>query len=396
MIYDFDTCPERRGTNSEKWDKYPADVLPLWMADMDFVAPEPVVRALRERVEHGVFGYPLEATELREVIVARLVERYDWHVTADDILFLPGVIRGFNLACHTVAEPDGAVLVQTPIYPPVLTAPRHANLQRQDVPLCRDAHGVYHIDWDAIEAAISDRTRLFILCNPHNPVGRVFTREELTRLAEICLRHNIVICSDEIHGDLTYAGHQHTPIASLDPEIARHTITLMAPSKTFNIAGLDCSFAIVPDEDLRRRYRRAQRGLVSGVNAFGCTAALAAYRDGEEWLTQVLAYLQANRDTVTEFVQTELPGIRMSPLEGTYLAWLDCREAGIETPYEFFLQHARVALNDGATFGKGGEGFVRLNFGCSRAILREALARMKGALCVSDGEIQSSQRGMSW
>lgn len=383
MIYDFDTCPDRRGTNSEKWDEYPADVLPLWVADMDFVAPEPVQRALRERVEHGVFGYPLEPTELREVIVARLAERYGWRIAAEDILFLPGVIRGFNLACHAVAEPGGAALVQTPIYPPVLTAPRHANLQRQDVPLVRDARGMYHIDWDAFEAAITDRTRLFILCNPHNPVGRVFTHEELTRLAEVCLRHGIAICSDEIHCDLTYAGQQHIPIASLDPEIARHTITLLAPSKTFNIAGLDCSFAIVPDEDLRRRYRRAIRGLIGGINVFGWTAALAAYRDGEEWLTQVLAYLQANRDTVTEFVQTELPGISMSPMEGTYLAWLDCREAGIKKPYEFFLQQARVALNDGATFGNGGEGFVRLNFGCSRAILREALGRMKTALAVT-------------
>ncbi len=380
MIYDFDTCPERRGTNSEKWDKYPADVLPLWVADMDFVAPEPVQRALRERVEHGVFGYSLESTELREVIVARLAERYGWRIAAEDILFLPGVIRGFNLACHTVAEPGGAVLVQMPIYPPVLTAPRHANLQRQDVPLCRDAHGVYHIDWDAFEAAITDRTRLFILCNPHNPVGRVFTREELTRLAEMCLRHNLVICSDEIHGDLIYTRHQHLPIASLDPEIARHTITLMAPSKTFNIAGLDCSFAIVPDEELRRRYRRAQRGLIGAINVFSWTAALAAYRDGQDWLTQVLSYLQINRDLVTQFVQDELPKISVSPLEGTYLAWLDCRATGIAKPYEFFLQQPRVALNDGATFGKGGEGFVRLNFGCSQSILREALERMRTVL----------------
>ncbi len=379
MIYDFDTCPDRRGTNSEKWDKYPAGVLPLWVADMDFTAPEPVQRALRERVAQGVFGYAHESAELREVIVARMAEHYGWRITADDILFLPGVIRGFNLACHTIAEPGGEVLVQTPIYPPVLTAPRHADLIRRDVPLCRDTTGVYHIDWDAFEAAISERTRLFILCNPHNPVGRVFTRDELIRLADICLRHNLVICSDEIHCDLIYAGHQHVPIASLDPASARHTITLMAPSKTFNIAGLDCSFAIIQDEDLRRRYRHAQRGLVSGINVFGWTAALAAYRDGQAWLTQVLAYLQANRDFVIDFVQNKLPGITVSPLEGTYLAWLDCRATNIEKPYDFFLQEARVALNDGATFGAGGKGFVRLNFGCSRSVLIEALERMKTA-----------------
>ena len=380
MIYDFDTCPNRRGTHSEKWDKYPADVLPLWVADMDFISPEPVIRALRERVEHGVFGYPQESSELREVIITRLADRYGWRIQAEDILFLPGVIRGFNLAGHTVAEPGGEVLVQTPVYPPILSAPRYAGMTRCDVPLIRGSDGIYRVDWAAFEAAINDRTRLFLLCNPHNPVGRVFDRAELTRLADICLQHAVTICSDEIHGDLIYAGQRHIPIASLDPEIARHTITLMAPSKTFNIAGLDCSFAIIQNEELRRRYQHAHHGLVSGVNVFGWTAALAAYREGQEWLTQVLAYLQVNRDIVAEFVQNELPGISLSPLEGTYLAWLDCREAGIEKPYEFFLQQARVALNDGSTFGNGGAGFVRLNFGCARTVLVAALERMKVAI----------------
>jgi cystathionine beta-lyase len=240
--------------------------------------------------------------------------------------------------------------------------------------------GSYQIDWDAFEAALIPQTRLFILCNPHNPMGRVFRRDELAHMVEICLRREITICADEIHADLLYTGQTHIPIASLDPEMARNTITLMSPSKTFNIAGLDCSFAIIQNPELRKRYRHAARGLVSGVNILGWTAAIAAYRDGQEWLTQALAYLESNRDFLYEYVQSKLPGIKMSKPESTYLAWLDCRETGINDPYNFFLEKARVALNDGKTFGQGGKGFVRLNFACPRSTLEEALTRIKNSL----------------
>ena len=380
MLYNFDICPDRRTTESDKWGKYPADVLPLWVADMDFVSPEPVRQALLERVQHGVYGYGRDLPELRELIVARMSERYRWQILPEDILFIPGVIRGFNLACQTLAEPDGCVFVQTPIYPPVLVAPRHAGLKRQETELKLAMDGCYEIDWQAFEAALTPETRLFILCNPHNPVGRVFRREELARMAEICLRCGITVCSDEIHADLLYSGQTHIPIASLDPDVARNTITLMAPSKTFNIAGLDCSFAIIQNPELRKRYQHATRGLVSGINILGWTAAIAAYRGGQEWLTQVLAYLEANRDYLFDFVQKELLGIKMTKPEATYLAWLDCRATGLDDPYGFFLQKARVALNDGKTFGHGGKGFVRLNFACSRATLVEALGRIKTAL----------------
>ena len=390
MIYDFDAGPDRRATESEKWRAYPPDVLPLWVADMDFVSPEPVIRALRERVEHGVFGYPHEPPELREIIVARLADRYGWQIRLEDLVYIPGVIRGFNLACHTVAEPNGSVLVQTPVYPPMLSAAGTAGMTRQDAPLARDANGSYRIDWEVFDSAITDQTRLFILCNPHNPVGRVFRRDELTRMAETCLRRGVLICSDEIHCDLVYPGQRHIPIASLDPAIAQNTITLMAPSKTFNIAGLDCSFAIIQNAELRQRYQDAQRGLVGGIDVMGWTAALAAYRDGDAWLTQVLAYLEANRDFVYEFVEKELAGVVVTKLEATYLAWLDCRNAGVDEPYKFFLNNARVALNDGKAFGPGGEGFVRLNFACSRSLLREALERMKTALDARDGARASS------
>ena len=380
MIYDFDTCPDRRGTECEKWDRYPADVLPLWVADMDFVSPEPVVRALRERVAHGVFGYGAEPSALRDLIVARMAERYAWQIRREDIVFTPGVIRGFNLACHTVATPGGGVLVQPPVYPPMLGAADHAGMVRQEARLTRTADGSYYVDPDAFESALTEQTRLFILCNPHNPVGRVFSHDELVCMAESCLRRGVVICSDEIHCDLVYPGYRHIPIASLDPEIARNTITLMAPSKTYNIAGLDCAFAIIQNEELRKRYQHAHHGLLGGINVMGWTAALAAYRDGQEWLTQALAYLESNRDYVYAFVENELPDIAITKMQATYLAWLDCRAVGLDHPHEFFLQNARVALNDGTTFGRGGEGFVRLNFGCPRSILYEALERMKAAL----------------
>ncbi|MCR4406738.1 MAG: PatB family C-S lyase [Anaerolineae bacterium] len=381
MAYNFDQLIDRRHSDSEKWHYYGDDVLPLWVADMDFMSPEPVIHALRQRVEHGVFGYGMEPPELREVIVDRLRGLYGWQVSAEALIFLPGVVSGFNLACRAVASPGEGVLVQTPVYPPILKAPVNAGLIRDEMELTRQADGRYVVDYDVFEQTITDRTRIFILCNPHNPVGRVFRRDELERMAEICLRHHVVICSDEIHCDLVFQGSRHLPIAALAPEIAKRTITLMAPSKTYNIAGLNCAVAIVENDELRTRLLAVRAGLVGGVNIMGYTAALAAYRDGQPWLEEVLRYLEDNRDFLLRYVGEHLPGISMSKPEGTYLGWLDCRRAGIPgNPHEFFLREARVALNDGADFGQGGEGFVRLNFGCPRSTLVEALDRMKAAL----------------
>jgi cystathionine beta-lyase len=384
MKYDFDQRLDRRSTDSTKWRKYDEDVLPMWVADMDFMSPEPVMRALQERVAHGVFGYlDNSLPEIRQVFVQRLAELYHWEIQSEDVIIMPGVITGFNLACHTLGQPGSGILLQTPAYHPFLRAPENANRFRQDVELLRNAEGDYSIDWEGFERAITKQTGLFISCNPHNPVGRVFRQDELERLAEICIRRGVVICSDEIHCDLVYQGHPHIPIASLAPDIAANTITLMAPSKTYNLAGLKFSVAIIQNADLRRKFQRAEKGLVSSVNLMGPVAALAAYRDGGDWLDQLLVYLEANRNYLYEYVKNELPGISMVLPEGTYLAWLDCREAGIEgSPCEFFLERARVGLNDGVIFGKGGEGFVRLNFGCPRAVLTEALQRMKQALQV--------------
>ncbi len=368
MSFNFDEIIPRRGTDCEKWDEYPEDVLPLWVADMDFRAPPAVIEALRARVEHGVFGYGREPAALRDVAPEALV-------------FVPGVVRGIHMACRGLVSPGEAVLYQVPVYPPIHRAPAQNGLTGVADQLLPDDRGWYSIDFDALESQISPQVRLFILCNPHNPVGRVFRRPELERLAEICLRHGIVICSDEIHCDLVYSGHQHIPIATLSPEVEARTITLMAPSKTYNIAGLECSVAIIPNPELRARFLAGRCNLVPSVNVMGFIAAQAAYQHGDAWLEELLRYLEGNRDFLCQYVEEHMPGLRVHPPEGTFLAWIDCREAGLPgDPYTFFLERARVALNPGQSFGAGGEGFVRLNFGCPRAILVQALERMRAAL----------------
>jgi cystathionine beta-lyase len=382
MPIDFDQPIDRRRSDSVKWRAFAEDVLPLWIADMDFASPEPVTRALHERVEHGIFGYGTSRQEeLREVIMARLQKLYGWKVAPEAIVWMPGVVTAFNVACRAVASPGEGILVQIPVYSPILDAPGNCGLERNEMELTRRPDGRYVVDMDVMAATITDRTRAFLLCNPHNPVGRVLERSELAAMADLCLRRELPIISDEIHCDLIFQGYRHVPIAALAPEVAERTITLMAPSKTFNIAGLGCSFAVIPDPELRRQFKAARRGLVPDVNILGFVAALAAYREGGEWLDNCLRYLEGNRDLLAQFVAEHLPGIVMSPMEGTYLAWLDCREARLpDNPAQFFLKQAKVALNDGTTFGRGGEGFVRLNFGCRRATLEEALERMERAL----------------
>ena len=382
MPYDFDRIIERRNTESNKWHKYPPDVLPLWVADMDFASPEPVIRALRERVEHGVFGYGVEQPEFHQVMRDRFLKRFGWTVEAEAMVLMNGVTPGFNTACRAFAGPGDGVLMMLPVYPPILRLPDNVGMSRDGASLVRGADGRYTIDFDAFERAITPRTRMFLLCNPHNPVGRVFTREELLRMAEICLRHDLIICADEVHGDLIYHGYRHVPIASLDPEIEARTVTLLAPSKTFNLAGLKSSLAVVPNRALREKFIAARADMVQAGNILGYTAMLAAYRDGQPWLDELLRYLESNRDFLVKYVRSNFPKIEMGVPEGTYLAWLDCRKAGVpgHDPFTFFLEAGRVAFNDGKTFGRGGEGFVRLNFGCPRALLEQGLERMTTAL----------------
>ncbi len=381
MQYNFDELHDRRNTESVKWKRYDTDVLPLWVADTDFISPQPVLDALQARVAHGIFGYPQHTHALTAAIQDWLLRLYDWKVDEKEIIFMPCVLSGVHLAVMALTQPGDGLLVQPPVYPPINVAAKTTGLFHQEAEMIRQPDGSYSIDYEAFEKAITPQTSAFILCNPHNPTGRVFRRNELERMAEICLENDVWIISDEIHSDLVYPGHSHTPIAALSPEIARRTVTMMAPSKTFNIAGLGFAFAVVQDPDLRKRLLNAQHGLVPHANLLGQVAAEAAYTHGEEWLEQVMAYTQENRDFLYNYVRERLPGIEMGLPEGTYLAWLDCRESGIEgNPAQFFLEKARVALNDGEDFGTGGEGFVRLNFGCPRQTLEEALERMRSAL----------------
>ena len=381
MGSDFDRHIDRCCTESSKWGRYDAEALPMWVADTDFMSPEPVIRALLDRVEHGIFGYPTEPPVLRPLVVERLKRQHNWDVTPDALIFSPGVIVGFNQACHGLTQPGDGLLIQVPVYPPIISAAGNSRLKSQQMELTRQGDGRYVVDLDLMEDTIDESTRAFLLCNPHNPVGRAFTRSELEGMAEVCLRHDMVIISDEIHCDLLLDGNVHTPIASLSPEVGSRTVTLISPSKTFNIAGLKCSVAIVPDPELRKRFVAGAQGLVSSVNLMGWVAAVAAYRDGQKWLDQLLVYLTANRDHTKRYVDEYLPGIEMWPSEGTFLAWLDCRQAGIEgNAHQFFLKQAKVVMNDGAAFGRGGEGHVRLNFGCCRDLLDQALSRMRTAL----------------
>lgn len=380
MRYDFDAVPRRRGTDSVKWGLYPEDVIPLWVADMDFVSAAPILEALRERTDHGVFGYSRPCPELAGCILDRMRRLYGWEIAAPDIVYIPGVVSGLNIAFEAFASPGEGILAQPPVYGHFLRDPVSRGRVLRGAPLVRRGDS-YEIDPDLLEHAITADTKLFVLCNPHNPVGRAFTRPELETIADVCLRHGLVICSDEIHCDLVYPPRRHIPIAVLGPEVEACTITLMAPSKTYNIAGLGCAFALIRNPRLRARWDRAASGIVPWVTVMGHVAASAAYRHGQEWLDQVLAYLVRNRDYVHDFVGDALPGVSMCRVEATYLAWLDCSEAGLgRHPFRFFLDRARVALNDGAQFGEGYGQFVRLNFACPRTVLQEALCRMAEAL----------------
>ncbi|MGQ9926648.1 MAG: MalY/PatB family protein [Chloroflexaceae bacterium] len=384
MDYDFDTIIPRRGAGSTKWEYYPADVLPMWVADMDFRSPEPVIRALRERAEQGTFGYTLPPPRLGSLICERLERLYGWQVTPEQIMYVPSLVVAINLLCRAVGTPGDHVLTLTPAYPPFLSAPGFHDRVCDTLELTREAQGgtlSYRLDLQAFAGALHGRTRLLLLSNPHNPVGLMYDAATLRGIAEACLRNGTLICSDEIHCDLLLSTTRHVPMATLDPEIAAQTITLLSPSKSFNLPGLGCGFMVVPSAEWRARLARASAGIVPYVNAMGYAAALAAYEEGEPWLAALRSYLSANRDFYLRYLREHLPQLRTTVPEATYLGWIDCREAGIEAnPYHFFLERARVALSDGTTFGPGGEGFVRLNFGCPRALLAEGLERMRDAL----------------
>ena len=369
---DFDSPVDRAGTWSTRWERYAGrDVIPLWVADTDFRAPPAVLEAFAQRLEHGVFGYTTAPDELRHAIVARLQRLYDWRIEPGWIVFLPGVVPGLHHAARALTQSGDHLLVPQPVYQHLKKAAELAPRAHTDLSLVLEG-GRWLFELDVLKGSISEKTRLFFLCNPQNPGGTVFRREELLRLAE--LTRDLLIVSDEIHCDLVLdAGCKHVPIASLAPEISRRTVTLMSPNKAFNTPGAGCAWAIIEDEKLRRIFSAdLSAHVLPSPSVFGYIAALAAYREGEAWLETQIAYLRANRDLVEERIK--LP---MAHVEATYLAWIDCSPLGLENPWEFFLKHG-VALSPGSQFGDGR--FVRLNFGTQRARLEAALGRITGAM----------------
>ncbi len=376
-LFDFDTPVERRGTASMKWEKYKdKDIIPLWVADMDFRSPPAVIRAVQQRTADGVFGYTLTPEELNDRVVLMLRETCDWSVKPEWLVWLPGLVTGLNVTCRAVGKDGDDVMTAVPVYPPFLSAPGFSRRSLIKVPL-KEKDNRWQFDFDRLEQLITDRTRIFILCNPHNPVGRVYTHDELAELAAICNKHDIVICSDEIHCGLILDKDKiHVPMATLDPEVAARTITLMAPSKTFNLPGLGCAFAVISEKQLRRQFKNAMAGIVPRPNVLGYAAALAAFAECDDWHSALLDYLRGNLETVTRAIEL-MPPFSLAPVEATYLAWIDMRAAGLKNPTMFF-EEAGVGLQDGVEFGSSG--FARLNFGCPRSLLEEALHRMKTAL----------------
>lgn len=374
--FDFDTVIDRRNTVSQKWEKYAGrDILPMWVADMDFASPPAVIEALQRRVGHGVFGYTIPHAPITEAVSAALGEQIGWKFDPSWVLWLPGVNVGMNLACRAIGQPGDGAVTLAPVYPPFFTASPNSERTLTRVQLVKRADHRYEIDFDALEKAGDERTRILLLCSPHNPVGRVWTRSELQRIAEIAERRDWIIVSDEIHNQLVLEG-THIPTASLSAEVARRTITLVAPSKTFNIPGLTCALAIIPDGELRRRFVAARRGLVPDYNILGMVATEAAWLHGASWQRALVAYLRANRDHLAARLAREVPELPMTPLEATYLAWIDARALGKDAPAAYFEEHG-LGMNEGATFGA--PGYVRLNFGCPRKTLDQGIDRLVAA-----------------
>jgi len=377
--YNFDTCPERTGYGSLKWDKYKGrDILPLWVADMDFVTAPEILDALQQRLDHGVFGYTIPHEAPIEAVINYLDRQHGYSARAAWLNFLPGLVPAINLCCHAFTEPGDSVMTATPVYPPFISAPHYAERELIKVPLCLDSEDRWTLDIAAMEAAIQPHTKIFVLCSPHNPVGRVFSKEELTALADFCERHDLILISDEIHCDLVFdAEAKHTLTATLSEQIADRTVTLMAPSKTYNLPGLACAFSVIENTKLRAQFQKTIRGIITEVNCFGYAGITAAYDHGEPWRQALLTYLRNNYNLIYDFIRREIPEITFRPMESTYLAWLDVSKLGIKDPVGHFEKHG-VGLTDGTPFD--GHQHLRLNFGCPHSRLEEGLEKIKAAL----------------
>jgi len=381
----FNITPDRRTIfNTNKWTWYEKDILPMWVADMDFPAPKPILDALHKHLDHGVLGYEIPGRVLQEVVSARMDNLYKWKVQPEAVLTVTGIVSGFSVAARVFCSPKKGVAMQTPVYNEFHEVKNNVGIPQIDIPFIKKVKGnimTYEIDWDLFEKRIK-KAGIFLLCNPHNPLGIIFSRKELTRMAEICIKHNVVIVSDEIHSELLLGSNKFTPMAKFSREIEKHVITLIAPSKTFNVPGLFCGFAIIPNKDLRERYEKELHHLRLHVASPGLHAAKAAFSGKcDSWLRELNRYLTGNRDFLVDYVTKYMPNVRTTIPDATYLGWLDFTQTGIDgSPYEFFLKNAKVAVSEGKIFGKEGAGHARINFGTSRAILKEGLDRMKNAM----------------
>lgn len=387
MKYDFDTVINRKNTNSIKWDCtdeifHSNGILPLWIADMDFQSPQPVIDALTKRAEHGVYGYTESSKAYYDSIITWIYKRFDWKISSDWIINTPGVVPAIIFSILSFTEPKDKILVQSPVYHPFFSSITNTDRELVNCPL-KNENGHYTMDYEGIEEKFKTGVKATIFCSPHNPVGRVWTKEELTKFGELCLKYNVLIISDEIHSDIIYKGNKHIPIASISKEFSKNTITCIAPSKTFNVAGLETAAAIIENTELHKKLSETLSKLwLGGSNVFGVTALEAAYTYGEEWLTQLLDYLEGNINYFIAFIEKKIPALTVHKPEGTYLLWVDCRNLGMNSKdlKSFFTETAKVGLNSGDMFGEGGEYFQRVNIGCPRAVLKEALERIEQAV----------------
>jgi len=375
---DFDQPIDRRGSDSFKWLRYRgSDIVPMWVADMDFLSPPAVLEALQHRITHGVFGYGAVPDGLPALVVERMARLYDWHIRPEWLVWLPGLVSGLNIASRAIGASGDGVLCFTPVYPPFLSAPSLAGRLLQTLPLLFRGN-CWEMDFSALQTALNEKSRLLLFCHPHNPVGRVWNKAELNELAGLCRRNSLIVCSDEIHCELILDERKkHMPFASLNDWTLANTITLMSASKSFNLAGLGCAFAIIADAKLRSAFARAMAGIVPYVTVTGYAATMAAFKNGDDWLSRLIAYLRRNRDLLERRILS-MPHLSMAHVEATYLAWIDARPLQQSDPVLFFEENAGVGLSDGAEFGA--PGFVRLNFGCPAAVLAGALDRMEKAL----------------
>ncbi len=389
MKYDFDEIIDRRGSGALKTDALAErygnpDLIPLWVADMDFATPSFIIDALRERLNHPVLGYTVEPSDYRPAIIDWIRTLHGWSIQPEWLAYIPGIVKGIGMVINRFVEPDEKIIIQTPVYHPFRLVPEGNHRQVVNNPLIERADGGYDMDLVHLESLAADpAVRLLILANPHNPAGIVWSRETLRRVAEICAANGVLVISDEIHSDIALFGNRHIPFASVSPEAASCSITFGAPSKTFNIAGVVSSYAIVPDPQLREQfYSWLTANELSDPDIFAPIATVAAYRKGAEWRRQMLAYVEGNIEFVIEWCRENLPQVRPLRPEASFLVWLDCRSLVLPQNelIELFVEGARLALNDGAMFGKEGEGFMRLNVGCPRAVLEKALISLKSAI----------------